>query len=111
LIAQLDEVTSPRSAPELQNACVLSVLDAVDRKLLRDNIYEVMRDAFHLYGSVGRLRMSISIRDHFEKGSLTKEMLETAVKDITQDAELHRAKLLEKIRVQVQCPEDHDKLN
>lgn len=110
LVEALGFVSSPLSAGNLQTAAQLSVLDAFDRGIHREDFVGIMREAMLLHTYSSRLSLAAYLLDICDKTgkSLDKDDFANAVMQATIICEDHREALVKKIDLLVQCPRSFD---
>lgn len=113
LLDALDNITTPRSAPNLQAGAQLSILDAFDRGISRDAFIHIMHNAMLLHDYTSRLSLVAHLKAQCEQTGRTVgvEDFTEAVQEVTAVCEDHRAKLIHEMEMVVQCPCDFDTLH
>ncbi len=107
----LDCLPVPENTGRLQAAALLSLLDAYDRKLTRENFVTLASAAMALHTQVGKLYMIDSVRENNLIGVLDTGMLDKAtagVRSMTEDAHTELFRLMRKV---VSCPTSEDKVH
>ncbi len=111
IIDTLDCSPVPENTGRLQAAALLSLLDAYDRKLTRDNFVTLASAALALHTQVGKLYMIDSVRENNLIGVLDAGMLEKATAGVlmmTRDAHTELFGLMRRV---VACPTSEDKVH
>ena len=111
IMQTLDCAAEVDNVQRLQAACMLSLVDAYDRKLTRDEFIVLCDAAVTLHTQMGKLYMIDSISNNYKFGHLDGPMIERAeaglnISCTATHAELHR--LMKRI---VSCPTSEDQVH
>lgn len=101
----------PENASRLQAAALLCLLDAYDRKLIREHFVTLASAALALHTQVGKLFLIDSVRENDKIGMLDTTLIDKAVRGVqgmTSSAHAELYGLMNKI---VMCPTTADKVH
>ncbi len=108
----LDCLPVPDNTSRLQAAALLSLLDAYDRRLTRDNFVTLASAALALHTQIGKLYLIDSVRENGLIGALDDGVLlsraTAGVRGLATDAHAELFKLMHKV---VACPTSQDKVH
>lgn len=85
-----------------------SVIDAFDRKLLRDPYVELVGDAMNLHSCSGRLEILYGVRQLFKDGKFEEKFITDSIEHIEKRGDTFRASLVAKMRKVAECRNDTD---
>lgn len=111
IMEALDCLPVAENTSRLQAAAMLSLLDAYDRNLTRENFVTLASAALALHTQMGKLYMIDSVRENDRAGVLDAEMLDTAVKGVRVMAIDAHAEVFGLMRRVVACPTSQDKVH
>jgi hypothetical protein len=104
LMAALDAPASLAAVEDLQSSALVAVIDAWDRKILRDPFVALTASAFSLHTQLGRLHMVARIHEMFKQDKLTDERLTDADLQLLAFCEAERISLVKLASLVAQCP-------
>lgn len=104
-------LTGSDDASRVLAGAIWSLLDAYDRKLLREKFEEIVDSSIRITQLLARYGLSQIMVQMHENGHLTPEKLAEASKDLMERAEKERQKLLNKMKLVVQCPGGEDPIH
>ena len=107
----LDCRVDPVNTSRLQAAALLSLIDAYDRKLTRENFLVLAEAALGMHTQIGKFYMMSSIWDNHKIGLLDGVMIEKAVHGTNAMALKAHDELFGLMKRVVMCPTSEDKVN
>lgn len=107
----LDCTPVAENTSRLQAAALLSLIDAYDRKLTRENFVTLAEAALSLHTQVGKLYMIDSVRENSLLGALDDNMLDRAVNGVRHMTVSAHTELFKLMRRVVACPTSDDKVH
>jgi hypothetical protein len=107
----LDCRVDPGNASRLQTAALLSLIDAYDRRLTRENFLVLAEAALGMHTQIGKLYMMASVADNYNLGVLDDLMVERAVNGTSAMAVKAHDELYGLMKKVVMCPTSDDKVN
>lgn len=107
----LDVPVSLEMAERLQSGALMSVLDAYDRKILRDPFTDIVAAALTLNQQLGRASLAQAVHNLIKSDGLTEEKVTATIKHYLERAEEQKAKIIKIMELVVQCPKKGDTIN
>ncbi len=101
----------PENTGRLQAAALLCLLDAYDRKLVREHFVTLAEAALSMHTQLGKLYMIDSVRENEQIGVLDTTMLQRAVTGVQAMAINSHVELYALMKKIVACPTTADKVH
>ncbi len=111
ILAGLCAPASLDTADQLQEASWMSIANAYDRKIEREPFVKLISAAMTMNNNLGRLLVTVRVRDMLERGKLTKEQLDEAAASLIGYSESARVDLYKLTELVAQCPTSLDKVS
>lgn len=96
---------------QIKQGSLLSCVDAVDRKILRDPLIDILALSLSLTDTLGRMEIVQSMLPLLKDGSLKEENLVEANATLVKMAEEKRLKLLRMMNNVADCPMTGETVN
>lgn len=101
----------PENTSRLQAAALMCLIDAFDRKLLREHFVSLAEAALQVHTSMGKLYMIDSVQENHRMGILDKDMVNSARTGVQNLSTRSHTELYSLMRKVVACPTSADKVH
>lgn len=110
ILVGLSPPASLENIDQLQEASWLSIANAYDRKIERDEFIKLISAAMTMNNNLGRLQVTVRVREMMERNKLTKENIDAAATQLIGYSEVARLELYRLTELVAQCPTSLDKV-